>query len=258
MNNSEIILFTEVSKFLNEINHPDSIRIGKEIIQFTNSNRLKINLILERLKKGEPWEYIRGWSEFKGFKIFVNSKTLIPRIETEQLVDIINEELNNQLVQIIDVGTGSGAISIALKKLNPHMVVKAIDISKGALEVTKKNCIENDVEIELIQNDLLNNFEISMPTIIVANLPYIPHSQYLSLEVSVKDYEPSSALDGGVDGLDYISKLITQCRANLSVKKIFLEIDPSQSKTLKNQFPEFKVSEYYDFNGLLRFLKLDR
>jgi release factor glutamine methyltransferase len=258
MNNSEIILLTEVSKLLNEINHPDSIRIGKEIIQFTNSDSSQINLILERLKKGEPWEYIRGWSEFKGFKIFVNSSTLIPRIETEQLVDIVNDELKSDSVQIVDVGTGSCAIAIALKKLNPSIRVVAIDISKEALEMTKKNCIENDVEIEIFQNDLLNNFEISIPTFVVANLPYIPHSEYLSLDASVKDYEPSSALDGGVDGLDYISKLINQCRANLSIKKIFLEIDPSQGDLIKNSFSEFKVSKYYDFNGLLRFLKLDR
>lgn len=257
MNNSQAHTLAHTISTLSSFNYPDAYRIAKEICEFTDYNADEISKVIEKLQNNMPWEYVRGWAEFRGLKYFVNSTTLIPRIETEQLIDLVSQSITPDISQIVDVGTGSGIISIALKKALPKIDIIAVDISDGALEIAKENAKGHGVDIDFKLSNLLENVSISKPTIIVANLPYIPHSDYLTLDPSVKDYEPLSALDGGELGLDYIYQLIDQCSDNENVKAIWLEIDPSQAELIEKKYPNYTVTAYKDFRGLVRFLKLN-
>lgn len=257
INTLAVIAYT--AKKLEEISHPDALRVSKEICEFTNYSQPEIDSIVLRLSQNEPWEYIRGYTDFDGNKICVNKNTLIPRIETLQILEILKEF--NDVNNVIDVGCGSGAIGISIAKRYPSLPVQLIDISKEALVVTKKNIAENKVSLntKVIHNDLLNDIQCKPNTLVIANLPYIPTMEYLELDKSVKDFEPQLALDGGNDGLKIINVLIEQLLVDSDIKGAILEIDPSQKELLTKLLgtqSKFKHTFTYDFRGLLRFLKL--
>ncbi len=252
-------IIAHTTKRLEEINHPDALRISKEICEFTNYSQPEIDNIVLRLSQNEPWEYIRGYTDFDGNKIYVNRDTLIPRIETLQILEIFKEF--EDVENVIDVGCGSGVIGISLAKRYPSLQISFLDISKDALEVTKRNIIENKVETntEVKNNDLIHDIKCKPNTIVIANLPYIPTSDYLKLDKSVKDFEPQLALDGGQDGLEIIKVLIEQLLNDSNVIGAIFEIDPSQKEILTNLLEKqskFQFAFEYDFRGLLRFLKL--
>src|ERR1700753_4056932 len=154
--------------------------------------------ILNRLQPGEPVQYILGHTEFYGLPFKVNSSVLIPRPETEELVVwVINSVGNEQLAvgTILDIGTGSGCIAISLKKHLPHFNVSAIDISEGALDVSKENARLNKVLVDFINADILN-FEIELPKfeIIVSNPPYVTLHDKIQMHKNVTEFEPHNAL----------------------------------------------------------------
>src|SRR3989344_8686401 len=163
-----------------------------------------------------PKQYRQGWVEFYKLKLKVDERVLIPRPETELLVDEVINFVNRQSdidnrYTIIDLGTGSGCIAISLAKNLPKARIFATDISDEALEVAKANAKLNKVEkrIFFLKSDLLNEVTGS-PDVIVANLPYIPRGSIPSLNPSVKDFEPWLALDGGSDGFDLYRRLFQQ------------------------------------------------
>jgi len=239
MNNIDIQLLSETISFLNSINHPDYLRIAKEIIMYSNGDKKVIKEIEERLSKDEPWEYIKGESEFCGLKIAVNRDVLIPRVETEQIIEIA-KTFNKKFQNIIDVGCGSGAISIALAKIFPKIDITGIDIDEKALGIARLNAKNNKVDLKFIQSDLLSNISITSPTLVVANLPYIPTEEIGKLQTSVKNFEPIIALDGGKDGLMLILRLLDQIKDNKRVIGAILEIDPSQKEKLEEKIKGFK------------------
>lgn len=159
----------------------------------------KLNTIksyLNRLSKEEPIQYILGNTEFYGLKIKVNPNVLIPRPETEELVDWVIEDLKNEKsTHIIDIGTGSGCIPISLKKnMNQHKI-SSLDVSKEALKIAKENAEENNVEIELIQQDILTTKTLpSNIKVIVSNPPYVRALEKNKISKNVLDYEPHLAL----------------------------------------------------------------
>ena len=257
MSNVDTIILSKIIFFLNSINYPDSLRIGKEIIEYTKGDEKRINNVKKRLSNNEPWEYIRGWSEFCGLDILVNRNVLIPRVETEQIIKIASS-FDKKFKQIIDIGCGSGAISIALKKIFKDVEIFGVDIDKKALNLVKKNAKNNSVNIKYIQSNLLAKIKIATPTLIVANLPYIPSSEIKKLQPSVRDFEPKIALDGGKNGLEFIIKLLDQVRDNKNVIGVVLEMDPSQKEELKNYTTGFAHQFIKDSFGLFRFLKLYR
>ena len=164
--------------------------LGKEESErFTN--------IISQLKAHKPIQYIIGHTEFYGLKIRVNEHVLIPRPETEELVeDILHGANKRSELNILDIGTGSGCIAIALKKHLPEANVSAIDISEEALMIAKANAILNQTKINFLQADILspipkgaNGFDI-----IVSNPPYVRHSEKDKMSRNVLDYEPHSAL----------------------------------------------------------------
>lgn len=241
-------------KYLKKLKYPSAYRVAREIVDYTNGNKRKLKRVLNDLEGGKPWEYIRGWTQFCGLKILVNENVLIPRVETEKIVEIIRANNLDNVDEIIDVGSGSGAIAIAVKKEFPKKKIIGIDISEKALSVAKKNARINDVKIKWINSDLLSKYNSNSPALLVANLPYIPTNKYGTLDKSVKDFEPKIALCGGRDGLRIINRLIKQIRERDNIKTAVFEIDSKQEKALRKKYnPTF----YKDIFGLTRFFKID-
>jgi release factor glutamine methyltransferase len=162
----------------------------------------KIQGILEELKTGRPVQYILGSTEFYGLSFLVNPATLIPRPETEELVEWIIESQklkveSQKLISILDIGTGSGCIAISLKKNLPDADVTAIDISADALHTARQNAVINEVKVEFILDDILNtkfDIEHSKFEIIVSNPPYVTLQDKLLMHQNVTGFEPHSAL----------------------------------------------------------------
>jgi release factor glutamine methyltransferase len=160
------------------------------------SDLLKFHFALKRLKSGEPVQYITGITWFYGMPFQVNPSVLIPRPETEELVrEILNRKGKTSGLKVLDIGTGSGCIAIALKKNLAKAIVLACDKSEEALAVCASNATANDVELEVIQLDILqqNSFKVKFD-IIVSNPPYITQSEKSDMDTRVKDHEPSLAL----------------------------------------------------------------
>lgn len=200
-----------------------------------------------RLLKGEPLPYITNQQEFYGLPFVVSPAVLIPRPETELLVENAIKWLkaNPQARSVLDVGTGSGCIAITLAKMFSEFIFTAIDISLDALKIAKINAERNDVmqHINFLQSDLLcsvdGNFDV-----MCANLPYIPTSK-LS-QVNSLAYEPRLALDGGEDGLLLIRKLLLQAAGHInSPGLILLEIEESTGEAAlevaKQTFPDAAI-----------------
>ncbi len=158
----------------------------------------KIKIVVERLKKFEPLQYIVGKTEFYGLIFWVDKNVLIPRQETEELVDlIIKENKINKELNILDIGTGSGCIAITLAKTFSKSKIFAIDISNEALKIAKRNAEFNNVNIDFINTDIFNddifNDDILFD-IIVSNPPYVTEKEKQLMNKNVLDFEPSTAL----------------------------------------------------------------
>ena len=142
------------------------------------------------------------------------------------------------------MGTGTGCIALMLKKLYPESTVDACDISLEALDLAKENSEINNLEINLFQSDLLNDVKEVDYDVIVANLPYIPTNTLSSLESEVVDYEPLVALDGGVDGLLYINRLVKEIEVkDIKNLTLFLEVDTSHATTILKNLSHWKEVE---------------
>ncbi len=163
---------------------------------FSDEQGLLIENIIERLKKFEPIQYILEETEFYGLRFRVNSSVLIPRPETEELVDwIARDNKDKTSLKILDIGTGSGCIAISLKHVFPTAEVTAFDISDEALAVAKKNAEINHLSVEFMKVDILNPEEINKHwDIIVSNPPYIPDAEKAEIQPNVLNYEPHLAL----------------------------------------------------------------
>ena len=149
---------------------------------------------IERLSKNEPYQYIFGRAYFYDFELNVSSDVLIPRPETEELVDLIAKDFMGLSPKIIDIGTGSGCIALALAKLLPKASVSALDVSPKALQIAAKNSEELSLPIKLIETNILSQKLDDTYDVIVSNPPYIPHVEKKLMEENVLKYEPHLAL----------------------------------------------------------------
>jgi release factor glutamine methyltransferase len=176
-----------------------------------------------RRAKGEPTAYIIGYKEFFGEIFKVDPRVLIPRPETELLVEKTAKYLNDQSIEkqevmkIVDVGTGSGCIAISLAKLFPSIKLMATDISAESLELAKSNAQNHSVidQLEFYENDLLTNLEGPFD-IVVSNPPYIDSNSIKAVQREIRNHEPIIALDGGLSGTETLSRLIIQAKERLS------------------------------------------
>ncbi len=156
-----------------------------------------LDIALQRLKKEEPIQYIIGKTEFYGFPFYVDENVLIPRPETEELVEWVIKEVKEkgEKVKILDIGTGSGCIPISLKKHLPNAEISAIDISKKAIEIAKKNAELNQVEIRFIEKDILTASQLDQEyDIIISNPPYVRELEKAEMKNNVLENEPELAL----------------------------------------------------------------
>lgn len=217
----------------------------------------KLEAGLKELKEGRPVQYIVGNVDFYGVNLLVNENVLIPRFETETLVEkTINyaKELTEPL-DILDIGTGSGAIAITLAKhLSCHVL--ATDISKEALETAKSNSKRNNVQIEFKQSDILKNVQGKFD-IIISNPPYIAKDEVI--DDLVKDNEPHLALYAEEDGLYFYRNILENVKPFLKEKSLIaFEIGMTQSnaitKIAQNYLPHAKVSTEKDLTGKDRYI----
>lgn len=161
----------------------------------TGEQQEEIRQIVERLKKYEPIQYITGETEFYGLPFYVDRNTLIPRPETEELVELIMNDNRHKEVSVLDIGTGSGCIAIALAKYMRHAAVSAWDISGKALEVAQRNSERNAVSVNFSRVDVLNDYPADKKyDIIVSNPPYVLESEKADMHPNVLDFEPYTAL----------------------------------------------------------------
>lgn len=187
---------------------------------------------IEKRKEHIPLQYIINKQNFYGLDFYVDESVLIPRYDTENIVDrIVKDCKENKCLSVLDLCTGSGCIAVSLKKCGFEKVYAA-DISDKALAVAKHNAKLNNADIIFLQSDLYENFpkEIRFD-IIVSNPPYISTDEIAKIEKQVRDFEPKLALDGGRDGLDFYKKIINLSKNFLNNKgRLYLEIGYDQSK----------------------------
>lgn len=250
-------VLTITSDFLKEKKYSRFRRISEELVghalqlkrmdlymQFDRpilENELEaMRSLLKRVVKGEPIEYITGEVAFYHCFIAVDKNVLIPRPETEILVDQACRSIKQGSYQgkaAWDICTGSGCIGIAIKKACPELKVCLSDLSQQALDVAAGNAARNHVEVELLQGDLLAPFAGRKADVIFCNPPYISSKEYLTLDPSVKDFEPETALIGGEDGLLFYKRLKNELPAYLNPgAKIFFEIGFGQGEAVLSLF----------------------
>lgn len=220
-----------------------------------------IRPLLKRASLKEPVEYIIPHIAFHQAQLTLSKDVLIPRQETEILVDWMGKSGLAGELDVWDVCTGSGCIGIALKKMFPEFRVAISDLSSAALEVARQNVLQNQVEIEVCQGDLLAPFQGRQADVIVCNPPYVSLEEYVQLEESVRLFEPKQALVGGEDGLLYYRRLQEELPVHLKRQaKIFLEIGASQGEAIRALFsaPYWKKQRIEkDWSGQDRFFFLE-
>ncbi len=218
--------------------------------------------LLKRAVQLEPIPYLTGTAVFLDLTLAVTPAVLIPRPETEELVELVVEwGRKRPTCHIVDVGTGSGCIAISLAQRLPQATLTAVDISQDALNVARKNAIRYvDGRINFLLGDLLT--PLAQPVdLIVANLPYIADDEWTQVDDGVKLHEPILALQGGFDGLQLIKELLHQVQGKLTPGgAIFLEIGWQQGistqKLAQAFFPNAKVKRFVDFAGHERFVRI--
>jgi len=198
---------------------------------------VRYSKLLKRRTTGEPVAYLTGHKEFMGLDFLVGPRVLIPRPETELLVEyalgLLKEWSGPQVA--VDVGTGSGAVAVSLARLAPGCVVYATDASPEALAVARDNANRHGVQVYFGHGDLLDSIrgvlEPGSAAVIAANLPYIPQGDMPGLPREVRDFEPHEALDGGPDGLELYRRLLPQALVLLAPGgHLLMEIGPDQAQ----------------------------
>ncbi|MDF2449558.1 MAG: hypothetical protein K0R26_2062 [Bacteroidota bacterium] len=242
------------SNFQEKINQSDLINIyntGKE------------------LQKGIPVQYVLKEAFFYGLTFRVSPATLIPRPETEELVDLMIRELKKSALpkfQILDIGTGSGCIPVTLKKYLPEAAVTAIDVSEEALQIAKSNAIKHDTDIDFVLADILSTDICHLQTfnVIVSNPPYVLNSEATQMEERVVNHEPHLALfveDN--DPIIFYKRIVDLCTSCLESRGLlFFELNPMYAQPVKNYADAgnfFIFTEILnDMSGKQRFLKAQK
>ncbi len=245
-----------------------SLVLNKSIPELLLSKEEKINIknyikykkIKKGIEKGKPIQYLTKQTNFYGYNFYVNKNVLIPRPETEILVYETNKLIKEHFkedISIIDIGTGSGNIAITLKKLNSKIKVTAVDISKKAIKVAKKNAKMNDTKIIFINSNLLTNIKDKYD-VLISNPPYIDKEKDF-VEKKVLENEPHLALFAQDNGLENYKKILKDSKRVLNKKNIIaFEIGQNQKEDLIKEinkiFPKSKIKTYKDNNGYDRII----
>ncbi len=269
------------------LSKPKEFLYLKPAYQLSANQLISLKKMIKRRLKGEPMAYILGYKDFCGLRFKVNRDVLIPRPETEELFERIMNNSPSPLfgqrggkggvhkvdraIRILDLGTGSGCIAVSLAKqfsilrqaqdrfFNFKFSITASDVSKKALALARQNGRHHRVNVKFIKSDLLKNIKDDFD-IIVANLPYVPNTDYKIIGKNLK-FEPKVAIFAKEKGLFLINKLLHQI-SNLKPqpKLVYLEFDPRQkaglAKLIKKILPNSEVKFYTDFRGFWRIVKI--
>lgn len=212
----------------------------KEVEKWAEEEFLKQ---IEKRSRNYPIAYILKKKEFMGLDFYVDEGVLIPRPETEimieYIIDYVEKNYRNQKINILDLGTGSGAIALSLGKFLPKAKVYGIDIDPLAIQVSKENKSRLNIEnVFFLKGDLFKGLERSSNKkfeIIVSNPPYIKRYDIESLQIDVRDYEPLRALDGGIDGLDFYRRITEDSKYYLKSKGMLIyEVGYNQGQEVKS------------------------
>lgn len=216
-----------------------------------------------RLLRHEPVQYVLGETEFFGLPFFVSPAVLIPRPETELLVETAAEwlrERGGKNLRVLDVGTGSGCIAVTLAKLFPACEVTALDVSPAVLAVAEGNARRHGAAVRFLESDLLSAVRGERFDLIASNPPYVPGAECETLSPTVRDFEPRLALDGGEDGLAVVSRLAAEAAGGLRLPgALVLEIGDGQAESvlpcLQRLQPPPKVTVRCDCAGIPRIVR---
>lgn len=273
----KLLFKSELSELYSRSEREELFFIFCESILNLNKIELRINLdknlsdndlnkfseAISELKTGKPFQQILGDTEFYGLKFFVNEYVLIPRPETEELLELAigkikESRIKNQDFKILDIGTGSGIIPIVLKKHFPEINITAIDISGEALEIARKNAEFHQTEINFIQKDYLNEKLNDIYDVIISNPPYIGIDENPEIEDSVKGFEPNLALFSPTsDALIFYKKIAEDSKNHLAANGLlFLEINQKLGKETLELFQNHFSESYLlkDISGNDRFI----
>ena len=255
--------------------HKDEAKLLLSILM--NYDTLELNLHLEDkvdsdierkfkdavvlLKQGKPLQYVLSNAPFYGYDFYVNKNVLIPRFDTEVLVEEANKLITKKFdkAKVLDLCTGSGCIGITLKLLNDNLDVTLADISPEALEVAKINNDKFNLDLEIIESDLFSNINDKYD-VITCNPPYISHEE--EIMDLVKDNEPHLALYADDDGLFYYKKIFNEIKSYLNETYIlFFELNSEKANKIlelaNNSFNSDKITIKRDLNGLERVLIIE-
>ena len=222
-----------------------------------------LNSALSELKTGKPFQQILGETEFYGFQFFVDENVLIPRPETEELLELAihkiqNSKLKLQDLKIVDIGTGSGIIPIVLKKYFPDAEISAVDFSELALQIARKNAEFHNVEINFLHQDYLSENLTEVYDVIISNPPYIGMEEAVEIEDTVKGFEPQMALFSPTsNALIFYEKIAKDCKNHLAKNGLlFLEINQKLGIETKNLFVDVlsEIELVKDLSGNERFV----
>lgn len=264
------------SSFLteNELEHPIAEILLKHYLQIDRAklfsmlqDELPLDVekafkeALNRIVEGIPVQHITGVEDFYGRQFVVSEHVLIPRPETEELVQGLLQRISKVFsdqssITVVDIGTGSGAIAITLALENPKLSVVTVDISPEATKVAMKNAQNLAANVQFLEGDLLQPLieQKKKVDVVVSNPPYISESDFQLLAKNVRDHEPTLALVGGVSGYELYEKLVEQIPLVLKEKGIIaFEVGTGQSKQvetlIKTQYPTAHTEIVFDING---------
>ncbi|CAM3023343.1 peptide chain release factor N(5)-glutamine methyltransferase [Lactiplantibacillus plajomi] len=218
--------------------------------------------MVKRVAAGEPAQYVLGRAPFYGLELTVNSNVLIPRVETEELVDwVLSDAPATSACNVLDVGTGSGAIALALKHERPDWQIEGSDVADGALTVARQNARTLGLAVDFYQSDLLASVPATRFDVIVSNPPYIDHAEEPVMDASVLNYEPHGALFAANHGLALYERLAATVAPHLAAGgKLYLEFGYHQAAALRAIFekaiPRATVTVRQDMAGHDRMLRV--
>lgn len=227
----------------------------------SDAERAPLRDLVRERAQGRPLQHLLGTAEFFGREFLCDARALVPRPETEQLVELVLQStIDNRQSKILDVGTGSGVIAVTLALAWPEASVTAIDQSPDALALARENAARLVARVAFVEGDLLPAEPASFD-VIVANLPYIPRAEIAALSREVR-HDPVAALDGGSDGLDLVRRLIAEGAPRLaSGGKMFLEIGHDQAARVAEIFDAQGYRDtaiHRDYPGVERFVSAGR
>ena len=224
--------------------------------QYQGSN---LDIVLKKIENGYPVQYAIGNVNFYGNKILVNENVLIPRYETEFLVNLIQNTLQkDEKYNILDIGTGSGCIAISLAKIFNNADITGIDVSNKAIEMANINKNENNVDnVEFINKDIFEVTNFNNFNVIVSNPPYVSHSEIVGEETK---YEPQNAIFAEDDGLIFYKKIIDIVSNSKNIEHVFFEIGMNQGDSIldyKNKvIPNYDGTVIKDLSGKDRYIHI--